>query len=571
MQRGFVRIGLAQTNAKVGDLNANSEKIIGYIEKAHRCGVDIVVFPETSTCGYPPEDLLLKEHFVNDNLKALNVIIKNTAGITAIVGFVDKDKNKNLYNAAAIIHNCRLTGVYHKMRLPNYGVFDERRYFKPGEENAIYKLGGLLFGVSICEDIWQDDGPHIAQAEAGARLLINLSASPYHTGKNLERERLLSWRARKTNSFICYTNLIGGQDELVFDGGSIIVNQKGRVIASGKNFEEDFVLADLPIGLLVPSSQRRKKIRKLTLRVISKEFQPSNRPSIPKHISRRLSDLAELYSALALGTKDYMKKNGFEKAVIGLSGGIDSSLTAAIAVDAIGKENIIGVSMPSHYSSEETKSDARTVAENLGIKFIVVPIDAIFNIYMIMLEKDFFGLSRDITEENLQARIRGNILMALSNKFGWFVLATGNKSEIATGYCTLYGDMAGGFAVIKDVPKTLVYKLARLRNNKGPTKIIPDTVFERAPMAELKYNQKDSDTLPPYDILDPLLKEYIEENKSFGQIVGKGRDESVVKKVIAMVDKSEYKRRQAPPGVKITPRAFGKDRRLPITNGYKEY
>jgi len=541
----MLRIALAQINPTVGDLKANTEKITGFIDRAKEFEADIVTFPELAICGYPPEDLLLKEHFVRDNLKALRLLVKRIRGITVIVGFVDKDKKGNLYNAAGIICDGGLKGVYRKIELPNFGVFDEKRYFRAGDRPLVFDVGKMKFGVNICEDIWKENATACLQADKGARLIVNISASPYYMGKGNLRKKMLISRAKETKAYICYNNLVGGQDELIFDGGSMIVGPKGDRIIYGKQFEEDLIVADLP----VTASKRKIKGRSCL----------------------RLGRTEEIYSALVLGTGDYIRKNGFKKAVIGLSGGMDSSLTAAIACDAIGSENVTGISMPSRYSSRKTQTDAKVLADNLGIKFNVVPINSIFDVYLKILKKQFAGLKRDVTEENLQARIRGNILMAFSNKFGWLVLTTGNKSETSVGYCTLYGDMAGGFAVIKDVPKTVVYKLARFRNERGGKKLIPRSVFKRAPSAELKMNQKDQDTLPDYSVLDAILKDYIEEDKSFEKIISKRKNPELVKKVMNMVDKNEYKRRQSPPGIKITPKAFGKDRRLPLTNRYRDY
>lgn len=562
-----LRIVLAQINPTVGDLRGNVEKIINFTVQAKRLKADIITFPELAICGYPPEDLLLKKQFVSDNLKALNSLMEKISDIVVIVGFVDRDREGNLYNAAALIHEGKLKGISHKIELPNYGVFDEKRYFKAGNKPFLFTLGRTLLGVNICEDIWVKEGVAKYQAERGAGLIINISASPYHSGKVTLREKMLKERAQETNAYICYNNLVGGQDELVFDGGSMILDPKGKRIVTGKQFEEDLVVVDLPIIVRNKLKTRVKHEYRIKLN----KLQEPKKPDLPKRYFRKLDRVNEIYNALVLGTRDYVRKSGFKKAVIGLSGGIDSSLTAVIACDAIGCENVIGISMPSRYSSDETRSDSKTLAGNLGIRFIVVPIDSIFNIYLMLLEKEFLGFERDVTEENIQARIRGNILMAFSNKFGWLVLTTGNKSETSVGYCTLYGDMAGGFAVIKDVPKTLVYELARFRNERDKRKLIPQTIFNREPSAELKREQKDVDSLPPYSVLDPILKGYVEEDESFEQIISKKFDSEIVKNVIHMVDRNEYKRRQAPPGIKITPKAFGKDRRLPITNQYREF
>jgi len=551
--RGFMmRIAAAQINPTVGDLSGNQRKITDNICWAKAQGADLIAFPEMSVCGYPPEDLLYKDHFVQDNIKILRSLRKETKGITAVIGFVDIDRTKKLYNAAAIIHDGRLKGVYHKEELPNYGVFDEKRYFHPGTRNKIFSIGGQCFGVSICEDIWVDKGICHKQAHAGARLLINISSSPYDVGKLREREQLLKKRAKQTKAFICYVNLVGGQDELVFDGSSLVVDPKGQIVASAKQFEEDLMIADLDI-----------KSGK-TPRAVS-----AQKGTIKRHMSRHLSQNERIYKALVLGTRDYARKNGFQKAVLGLSGGIDSSLVAAIAVDALGKDNVIGATMPSQYTSGGTKTDAKKLAKNLDIRLIEAPIGKIFKTYLSELKSESGRTKFGLAEENLQARIRGDILMTLSNRFGWLVLTTGNKSEVSVGYCTLYGDMTGGFAVIKDVPKTKVYELAKLRNNQGG-RVIPASILKRAPSAELRANQKDQDSLPPYGILDEMLREYVEQHWSLGKMA-RNNSRNLVKNIVTMVDRSEYKRRQAPPGIKITPRAFGKDWRLPITNQYKEF
>ena len=558
----MIRIAAAQINSTVGDLAGNREKIAENIRRAKEQDADIIVFSELTVCGYPPEDLLYKDHFVRDNVKVLRSLIKETAGITAIIGFADRDKKKNLYNAAAVICNKHLKGIYRKEELPNYGVFDEKRYFQQGKNNKIFSIGKEYFGVSICEDLWVDKGVCQWQARAGARLLINLSASPYDVGKLREREKLLKKRAKNEKVFVCYVNLVGGQDELVFDGGSLIVDPQGTIVASGKQFCEDLVIADINIG-----GSRAKRARASNIISIGHQLSKEKQP-IKKHLSKRLSQDERVYQALVLGTRDYARKNGFQKAVLGLSGGIDSALVAAISVDALGKDNVIGVTMPSQYTSKGTKTDAQRLSKNLGIRLIEVSIERIFKVYLFELKNKLKGTPFGIAEENLQARIRGDILMTLSNKYGWLVLTTGNKSEVAVGYCTLYGDMTGGFAVIKDVPKTKVYDLARLRNLKGQNDI-PASILKRAPSAELRANQKDQDSLPAYDILDEMIREYIEKHWSLEKMARKN-DLLLVKDVIKMIDHSEYKRRQAPPGIKITPRAFGKDWRLPITNRYKE-
>ena len=558
----MIRLALAQINTVVGNLEGNRRKILQCVSQARELSADLIVFPEMAVCGYPPEDLLFKEHFVLDNLKALKALSRDIYDITAVLGFVDQDKKKNIYNAAAVIQDRKICGIYHKQELPNYGVFDEKRYFSAGTESPCFRLNGIVFGVSVCEDIWRG-GPLLQQQiKQKLQLIINISASPYDYGKLEQREKLLKDRARQTHAYVCYANLIGGQDELVFDGGSLVINRQGRTVANAKQFEEDLVVVDLP---LVPPGKRSRPPRGcIDLGIKTKTLKCALTP----HKEPRLSRIERVHQALVLGTRDYVRKNGFKKVVIGLSGGIDSSLVAALAVDAVGHENVVGVSMPSQYTSEGTRDDARALAENLKISFKEMPIDHIFQVYLDDLSKEFSGLPLDVTEENLQARIRGNILMSFSNKFGWLVLNTGNKSEVAVGYCTLYGDLAGGFAVIKDIPKTQVFQIARFINEKQP--VIPDSVLARAPSAELRHNQTDQDSLPPYAELDPLLKGYVEEHLSLAQLQRQCKDKEKIKNIILMVDKSEYKRRQSPPGIKISPRAFGKDWRLPITNGYRE-
>jgi len=556
MEQGL-RVAIAQVDLTVGDLPGNAEKIISYIKKAAEISADVIIFPELAVTGYPPEDLLLKPKFVRDNLEAVNHIAKQVGDILAIVGFVDCIRNK-LYNSAAVIYKQKVFGVYHKIILPNYGVFDEKRYFKSGEKILLFKLGKITFTVTICEDIWHPNGPARKAAQKGARLIFNINASPYHLGKIKEREDVLIHQSRENHAFIVYANLVGGQDELVFDGQSRVLDDKGRIIAGASAFKEELLIIDLTIRA---SAAKTKSSIFIPKKITTKESIPLNKKALI------LEPVAEVYEALLLGLTDYVKKNGFTKVLVGLSGGIDSSLVATLAKDALGNENVCGVFMPSRYTSRESEQDAEELAQNLGIKLLKISIEQIYKLYLLVLEPIFSGRKKDITEENLQARIRGNILMALSNKFGWLVLTTGNKSEMSTGYATLYGDMAGGFAVIKDVPKTLVYKLAEYRNSLGY--VIPKRVLLKAPTAELRANQKDSDTLPKYETLDPILKAYIEEDKDLTNILALGFGKEVVGKVINMVDKSEYKRRQSPPGVKITPKAFGKDRRMPITNKYR--
>jgi len=574
-----LRIGVAQINSTVGDLARNTEKIIRFIAEARSLGVDVVTFPELAITGYPPEDLLLKSKFIKQNRECLNKIVEHTSDITAVVGFVDSDGDT--YNAAAILCDKKLVGIYHKFYLPNYGVFDENRYFQAGKEYPVFVIYGIGIGITICEDMWYEAGPATLQAYAGARVLINISASPYHAGKGLLRERMLCTRASDSVAVVVFSNLVGGQDELVFDGDSLIIDEKGQVVARGKQFQEDLIVADLDMDSVFRSQlhdpRRRKeapwmedKLGQATRVEVSNEPRVLARPPLPPRQVERLDEIAEIYEALVLGTRDYVRKNAFEKVVIGLSGGVDSSLVACIAADALGPDNVIGVSMPSRYSSPGSISDAQALARNLGIQFKIIPIEKAFNAYLETLSEPFQGTKPDATEENIQARIRGNILFALSNKFGWLVLACSNKSETATGYTTLYGDMAGGFIPLKDVPKTLVYKLAEYKNRQAGREVIPAAVLTKAPSAELRPNQKDTDTLPPYDILDPILKAYVEEDLAIDQIVAMGFDRDTVTKVARMVDRSEYKRRQAAPGIKITPRDFGRDRRLPITNRFRE-
>jgi len=566
---------MAQINVTVGDLNGNAKKILSYSEKARRLGCDIVLFPELSITGYPPEDLLLKPKFIDDNVDCLHHLSRQIKGVTAIVGFVDRQED--IFNAAAIVNNGKVVDVYHKMYLPNYGVFDEQRYFQAGTTPLNFIIDGITVGVGICEDIWYPEGPARAQSLAGAQVIVNINASPYHMGKAWIREEMLVTRAMDNEVIIAYNNMVGGQDELVFDGQGLVINEKGNIIARGKPFAEDLVVTDLNIdaALMARLHDPRKReeklrepidgVRKIT---IESEKRTKPLPKLPKRKEEPLEKAVEILEALVLGTRDYVKKNGFHHAVIGLSGGIDSSLVAAVAVEALGKENITGVFMPSRYTSVESRDDAKRLAKNLGIEFLTVPIDGIFETYLDTMKRPFKGKKPDITEENIQARIRGNILMAMSNKFGWLVLTTGNKSEMSVGYATLYGDMAGGFAVIKDVPKTLVYELSLKLNERAGKPVIPERVLTKPPTAELKFNQTDQDTLPPYDVLDKILKAYVEDDRSPEEIVSMGFGKETVRKVIRMVDLSEYKRRQAPPGVKITPRALGKDRRMPITNGY---
>ena len=574
-----LRLAMAQINTTVGDLEGNTAKVLDYIRRAKAQHADLVVFPEMAIPGYPPEDLLFKPSFIRSNIEKMHEVVAGSQGITVVVGFVDSQGD--IYNAAAVAHDGQLVGVYHKMYLPNYGVFDEDRYFKAGSQCPVFVVNGIHIGVNICEDIWYALGPAAVQREAGAEIIVNINASPYHAGKLDFRERMVATRASDNEVYVSYTNLVGGQDELVFDGGSVVFDQGGELVARGKQFEEDLVVVDLDMDAVFRHRLRDPRPRKerpilnaigaAQVVHVSEHTPAGPKTTLDGCIAKPLDPLAETYSALVLGTGDYVRKSGFSKVVIGLSGGIDSSLTATIAADALGSENVLCVAMPSRYSSEGSILDAQALTKNLGIELMTIPIEETFEAMLHMLSGPFRDSQPNVAEENIQTRIRGNILMALSNKFGWLVLTTGNKSEFATGYATLYGDMAGGFAVIKDVPKTLVYQLARYRNEHGsPLNAIPQSVIEKAPSAELKPDQTDQDTLPPYDLLDGILKAYVEEDRSYADIVDMGFDSGTVQRVIAMVDRNEYKRRQAPPGVKITPRAFGRDRRLPIVNRYRQ-
>jgi len=575
-----LRIAMAQINTTVGDFDGNVKKILGAIDTARTLKADIVTLPELAICGYPPEDLLLKPQFIQANLQSLQKIVEASQGITVVVGYVDSDGD--IYNAAALISDGKLMGSYHKMYLPNYGVFDENRYFRAGSECPVYVINGIGIGINICEDIWYEAGPATVQAYAGAEVIINISASPYHAGKGESREKMIATRATDNVAIFAYNNLVGGQDELVFDGHSLLIDERGNLITRGNQFEEDFIIADLDIEAVFRARLHDPRWRKespligktgwqQTKTIVSPTPANGPKPPLKAHHITALDPAGEVYQALVLGTRDYINKNGFHKVVIGLSGGVDSAIVATIAVDALGKDNVIGISMPSRYSSAGSVTDTQKLTQNLGITLKIIPIEKPFQAYLDTLAESFAGVKPDIAEENLQARVRGNLLMALSNKFGWLVLTTGNKSEMATGYTTLYGDMAGGFAVIKDVPKTMVYKITRYRNAQAGFDLIPAAIIEKPPSAELRPDQKDSDSLPVYEILDAILTAYVEDDKSVDQIVALGFDKTIVQKAAKLVDRSEYKRRQAPPGVKITSRAFGRDRRLPLTSLFKEW
>lgn len=563
----MLRIGMGQINATVGDLKGNAEKVVAWVERAKAEAVDILALPELVITGYPPEDLLLKRGFIDMNINVVNDLAQRIDKPATIVGFVDRS-SAGLYNAAAVIYKRKIRGIYRKELLPNYGVFDEKRYFLPGGKPRVFRFGNVLFGIGICEDVWFKEGPLSAMARLGAGLIFNINASPYHAGKIYVREDVVRSRIRENRVWVAHTNLVGGQDELVFDGQSFLMDKSGNVTACAKAFQEDLLVVDIPEKELVrktPATGEGKKVTTITAR--TGRVRPEDRKPLVINPVRRLEPVQEVYEALKLGLHDYVKKNGFKGTVIGLSGGIDSALVAALAADALGRDNIVCVFMPSKFTSRESTEDARELAQNLGTRLIEVPIDGILEGYRGSLEKLFAGLKEDVTEENLQARIRGNILMALSNKFGWIVLTTGNKSEMSVGYATLYGDMAGGFAVIKDVPKTLVYQLCVWRNASG--RVIPERIITKEPTAELKAEQKDRDTLPPYDHLDQVLKSYVEEDREPTVLDFPNMPPEEIARVLRMVDLSEYKRRQSPPGIKITPKAFGKDRRMPITNKYK--
>jgi NAD+ synthase (glutamine-hydrolysing) len=599
--RGPVRIGLAQMNSTVGDLEGNTERIIALMGKGEASGCDVVAFPELAITGYPPEDLLLKPRFLRENLACLQRIVAAQAEVrcAAVVGFVDV--GDDIYNAAAMIAGGGLAGVHRKIFLPSYSVFDEDRYFGSDAGTVVFRFGSVGVGVGVCEDIWYSNGPARAQAlEGGAEIILSINASPFHREKWREREHILAARAHDNTAFVAYVNAVGGQDELLFDGHSMAFGPDGNLIARGPSFEEALVIVDLDLGAAfhrrLANPSRRKDRAKANggfpVTVVTLPAFPDNvnspdasaagpgQSALPPPVDAEVPALiqpmleapepeAEVYKGLVLGVRDYVLKNGFRDVVLGLSGGIDSALTACIAVDALGKDHVIGVTMPSRYSSDETRSDASLLAENLGIRLVTIPIEGPFCASLEALEEAMAGTEPGLAEENLQARIRGNYLMTLSNKFGWLVLTTGNKSELSVGYSTLYGDMAGGFAVIKDVPKTLVYALSRYRNGLCPA--IPDSTISRAPSAELRPDQRDTDSLPPYDVLDGILELYVEQDRSLEEIVRAGYDEATVRRVILMVDRNEYKRRQSPPGIKISPKAFGRDRRLPITNRYHDW
>ncbi len=551
-----LRIGAAQIDTVVGDLEGNVRLALEAYEAAEAQGCDLVVFPELTISGYPPEDLLLRPAFVAQAAEMLEKFAARTGRCAAVVGYPEASGSIGLYNAAAVCANGRVYGSYRKQLLPNYAVFDERRYFEPRTEPpSLFVIGGAHVGVTICEDAWSPTGPILEAANGGAGLVVNLNASPYYAQRLGEREAMLATRAAEASVPIVYANLVGGQDELVFDGASLVFDAHGELFARARQFAPDVLIVDLDVERHTPV---------LPAITVSDEHEP--RPAVAPRVEPTFEPVREVYEALVLGTRDYVRKNGFTDVLISLSGGIDSSIVAAIAVDALGAEHVRGVLLPSRYSSDHSVTDAELLARNLGIETYLVPIEPAHGAFEHMLVPVFEGAPPNVAEENMQARIRGNVMMTISNKFGWMVLTTGNKSEMATGYATLYGDMAGGFAVIKDVPKTLVYALCRERNARAGHDLIPNSVLDKPPSAELAPGQLDSDSLPPYDVLDPIIEGYVEGDLSVNELIAQGYDADLVRRVARMIDRNEYKRRQAPPGVRVSPKAFGKDRRLPITN-----
>ena len=596
MARTF-RLALAQLNLTVGDLPGNTARMVEYLHLARESGADLVAFPELATTGYPPEDLLFKKSFIDANVAAMEQVVAESRGIAVVLGYVRPRPHPNplpegegikeregIANAAAIGYDGRLIDTYDKIILPNYGVFDEERYFTKGRVCPVYEIGGVRIGVNVCEDLWFAVGPSAVQRQAGAELIVSINGSPFHAGKSsYRRDSIVGSRAVENGLFVAYLNIVGGQDELIFDGNSMICDPCGKVVARGPAFREAMILADIDVDAVPPLTETpspsggglgwgRSSLASVGApkSVYVSGHQPDvERPPLPcSSNSGELDEIEEIYRALVLGTRDYLHKTGFSKAIVGLSGGIDSALTAVIAADALGPENVLGITMPSRYSSRGSIEDSAELARNLGIEFWEVPIEPAHTAFTEMLEERFAGTAPNVAEENVQARIRGNVLMTVSNKFGWIVLTTGNKSEMAMGYATLYGDMAGGFAVLKDVHKMTVYALSRWRNANAP--VIPQAIIDKPPSAELREGQLDEDSLPPYDILDPVIQAYVEDDCSYADMVAQGHDPAVVRQVITAVDRNEYKRRQAPPGVKITPRAFGRDRRLPIVNRYRQ-
>ena len=590
------RIAMVQMNPVVGDVDGNVRAMIKWLKQARQAGAEIAVFPELAITGYPPEDLVLRKSFLKATRDALKQLAGQCRGITVVVGYIEEGRAlhgrdgtpfvvpsgmRRIFNAAAVIHDRQLVATCHKAFLPNYGVFDESRYFSPGRQALVCQAHGVRFGVNICEDIWYADGPTRDQAATGrAQLILNINASPYHVGKARMRARILTKRARENGVVVSYTNMVGGQDEVVFDGNSMIVDRMGKVIAHAGAFTEDLLLTDLDFSrsretravIQTKPATPRYPVRRVTLAPVGRR---KAKHPLPVHTPAFLNDVEEIYRALVTGVRDYVRKNHFQRVLIGISGGIDSALTAVIATDALGPDRVMGVFMPSPFTSRESRVDAHALMKTLNVRLWTIPITGLWKQYLRTVSSTFGRRKIDVAEENLQARIRGTIAMLLSNKFGHLVLTTGNKSEMSVGYATLYGDMAGGFAVIKDVPKTLVYDLVRHRNLKAVHShgvgVIPQRMIDRAPSAELKPNQTDRDRLPPYEVLDPIIKAYVEQDRSLQQIVGMGFPARTVKRVMLMVDRSEYKRRQAPIGIKITQRNLGKDRRMPITNRYVKH
>jgi NAD+ synthase (glutamine-hydrolysing) len=569
-----MRVALAQINATVGDISGNEAKLREQLARAREAGAQLALFPELAVTGYPPEDLLLKEHFLADARAAVERIAADAQGIVALVGF--PERADDAYNSAAVLADGGIQGIYRKVNLPNYGVFDELRYFQRGPGGAILEVDGVKVGLTVCEDIWVPGPPMTDEALAGARLVLNVSASPYQAGKGRQREQMIAQRARDSLAAVAFCALVGGQDELVFDGHSFVVDHDGTVIARAAQFDEELLVCDVDV-----EAAGAARLRDTRARPAAREVAPevadlgsfategrSDQAAPGGPVAELLDADAEIYAALVLGTRDYVTKSGFEHVVIGLSGGIDSTLVALVAVDALGPECVTCVTMPSPYSSQGTRDDARVLAENLSVELLELPIGEAMAGYDELLGEVFAGRERDITEENLQARIRGNLLMALSNKFGWLVLTTGNKSEMSVGYSTLYGDSAGGFAVIKDVPKLLVYRLVAERARRDPESPVPESIVTRAPSAELRPDQRDQDSLPPYEVLDAILEGYVEQDLGREQLIARGLPQADVDRVIRLVDLSEYKRRQNPPGIKVTSKAFGRDRRVPIVNRY---
>jgi NAD+ synthetase len=562
-----IRVVAAQLNLVVGDLAGNEARILDAYERAAAVDADLVAFPELAITGYPPEDLLHRPAFVADAAEVLDKLAARTTATAAVIGFPELMSNGTLANSAALCAHGVVQGVYRKHLLPNYAVFDEERYFEPSTvDGPLFVIAGLRVALTVCEDAWNPNGPIITQSDGGAEVIVNINASPYFAGRVRERETMLSTRAIDAQAPIVYVNLVGGQDELVFDGASMVIDQQGALVARASQFEEDLLVVDLDVRKSVHrrAPVGRPKVAPLSEVLISEGH--LGMPSKPPRVEPLLDPVHEVYRALVLGTRDYMVKNGFTHVMLGLSGGIDSALVAAIAADALGPDKVTGVMMPSRFSSEGSISDSERLASNLGIGTLTIPIEPAHEAFIDMLAETFTGMEPGVAEENLQARIRGTILMTISNKLGWLVLTTGNKSEMATGYSTLYGDMAGGFAVIKDVPKMLVYGLCEDINRRLEREIVPRTVIEKAPSAELRPDQKDEDSLPPYPVLDAILEGYIEDDRSIADLVADGFDRETVVRIARLVDRSEYKRRQAPPGVRVSPKAFGKDRRLPLTN-----